>query len=193
MEDLWAFNEEIVARAIFHSKIPVISAVGHEIDFSISDFVADLRAPTPSAAAELAVKDKNEVIELIRNFSYTMHSSMTNSIDSYKQTIENLIHSYSFNKPQDLLRQRSQFVDELSRRLNHGLRHHFMLVSQKNDSLALRMRSLNPKLVLKRGYSITRQNGTVVAGAKAVVVGRPVEIEFVDGIADATITGKRKP
>jgi len=192
LEDLWAFNEEIVARAIFNSKIPVISAVGHEIDFSISDFVADLRAPAPSAAAELAVKDKNELIELIRNFCYTMQSSMTNSIASYKQTIDNLIHSYSFNKPQDLLRQRSQQVDEFNRRLDQSLRHYFELLSRKTDSLNLRMRSLNPRQVLKRGYSITRQNGKIVGGTKEVVVGKPAVIELTDGFADAEIIGKRK-
>ena len=192
LEDLWAFNEEIVARAIFQSKIPVISAVGHEIDFSISDFVADLRAPTPSAAAELAVKDKSELIELLRNFCYTMQSSITNSIDSYKQTVENLIHSYSFNKPQDLLRQCSQQVDETTRRLDQGMKHYFTLATQKTDSLKLRMQSLNPKLALKRGYTITRQNGNVISRNAEAVVGKPAEIEFVDGVAQAIITGKRK-
>ena len=146
----------------------------------------------PSAAAELAVKDKGELIELVRNFCYTMQSSMMNSIDSYKQTIENLIHSYSFNKPQDLLRQRSQQVDEFSRRLDQGVRHYFTLVSQKTDSLELRMKSLNPKLVLKRGYTITRQNGNVVSRMSEAAVGKRAEIEFVDGSAQATITGKRK-
>lgn len=192
LEDLWAFNEEIVARAIFNSKIPIISAVGHEIDFSISDFVADLRAPTPSAAAELAVCDKNELIELIRNFCYTMHSSMKNSIDSYKQTIENLIRSYSFNKPHDVLRQRSQQVDELTRRLDQSVQHNFELLSRKTDSLNMRMRSLNPRLVLKRGYCITRQNGKIISGVKEAVVGASAEIEFADGFVDASVITKRK-
>ncbi len=192
LEDLWAFNEEVVARAIFQSTIPVISAVGHEIDFSISDFVADLRAPTPSAAAELVVKDKNELVELIRNFSYTMHSSMTNSIESYRQTINNLISSYSFNKPQDLLRQRSQQVDEVYRRLEQNIHHKYEILSHQVDSLGARMNSLNPKLVLKRGYSIVKQNGRAVSSVRETVLHTEAEIEFHDGIAEAMITGKRK-
>ncbi|MDD8016783.1 MAG: exodeoxyribonuclease VII large subunit [Bacteroidota bacterium] len=193
IEDLWAFNEEIVARAIYHSKIPVVSAVGHEIDFSISDFVADLRAPTPSAAAELVVKDGNELVELIRNFCYTMNSSMTNLIESYKQTVGNLTSSYSFHKPQDLLKQRSQQVDELYRRLDQNLHHGMERVSQRFDSLGARINALNPKLVLKRGYSIVRQEGRVVSSRAKAVVNKEASIEFHDGIVEAAITGKRKP
>lgn len=192
LEDLWAFNEEVVARAIFQSTIPVISAVGHEIDFSISDFVADMRAPTPSAAAELVVKDKNELVELIRNFSYTMHSSMTNSIESYRQTIDNLISSYSFNKPQDLLRQRSQQVDELYRRLEQNVQHNFKILSHRVVSLDMRMNSLNPKLVLKRGYTMVKQNGRAVSSVGETVLHTEADIEFHDGVAEAMITGKRK-
>jgi exodeoxyribonuclease VII large subunit len=192
LEDLWAFNEEIVARAIFNSKIPVISAVGHEVDFSISDFVADLRAPTPSAAAELVVKDKTELIEIIRNFCYTMNNSMSNSIDSYKHTIENLVHSYSFNKPQDILRQRSQQVDEYSRRLGQSLRNRIGFIVQKSTSLNLRMRSLNPRLVLKRGYTITRQNEKVISTISQTKVGTSAEIEFYDGVVNVSVNDKRK-
>ncbi len=192
LEDLWAFNEEIVARAIFASKIPVVSAVGHEIDFSISDFVADLRAPTPSAAAELVVKDKKEVVELIRNFCYTMNNSMTTSIKSYKQTIANLTQSYSFNKPHDMLRQRSQQVDELHRRLEQNLVHSFTMIKQQSHSLSARMNSLNPKLVLKRGYTIVRQEDRIVSKMKDVKAATSATIEFHDGIAEAEIRGKKK-
>jgi exodeoxyribonuclease VII large subunit len=192
LEDLWAFNEEIVARAIHASQIPVISAVGHEVDYSISDFVADLRAPTPSAAAELAVKDRNEVVELIRNFCYTMSGAMNNSIDSYKQTIAHLTKSYSFNRPHDLLRQRSQHIDELHRRLEHQLMHHFTLMRQHVTSLDGRMKTLDPVLVLKRGYAIVRQSDRIISNAKNVHRGGAAVIEFQDGTVDAEITGKRK-
>ncbi|MFA6440314.1 MAG: exodeoxyribonuclease VII large subunit, partial [Bacteriovoracaceae bacterium] len=191
LEDLWAFNEEVVARAVYHSKTPVISAVGHEVDFSISDFVADLRAPTPSAAAELVVKDKNEVVELIRNFCYTMTSTMNNSIDSYKQTIAHLTQSYSFNKPHDLLRQRSQHVDDLHRRLEQNLTHQYVLLRQQVTSLDSRIKTLDPTLVLKRGYVIVRQSNRIVSKRKDASNGA-VEIEFHDGSIDAEITGKRK-
>jgi len=192
LEDLWAFNEEIVARAIFSSKIPVVSAVGHEIDFSICDFVADLRAPTPSAAAELVVKDKSEIVELIRNFCYTINNSVINTVHSHKQTIAHLTQSYSFNKPNDLIRQRSQQIDELHRRLEQNLVHNFQMTKQHSQTLSARINSLNPKSVLKRGYTIIRQENTVIAGLKEAKISKPGTIEFYDGIAEIEITGKRK-
>ncbi|MFA5833011.1 MAG: exodeoxyribonuclease VII large subunit [Bacteroidota bacterium] len=192
LEDLWAFNEEIVARAIFSSKIPVVSAVGHEIDFSICDFVADLRAPTPSAAAELVVKDKSEVVELIRNFCYTINNSVINTVHSHKQTIAHLTQSYSFNKPNDLIRQRSQQIDELHRRLEQNLVHNFQMTKQHSQTLSARINSLNPKSVLKRGYTIIRQENTVIAGLKEAKISKPGTIEFYDGIAEIEIIGKRK-
>ncbi len=190
LEDLWAFNEEIVARAVYNSKIPVVSAVGHEIDFSISDFVADLRAPTPSAAAELTVKDRNEVVELIRNYCYTMSNSMTNSVASYKNTISHLTQSYSFNRPNDMLRQRSQQVDELQRRLEQNLLHHFQMVRQKSASLSARIKSLNPRSVLKRGYAIVRQNDTVISSAEGTKINKPGTVEFHDGVVSIEFKGK---
>lgn len=190
LEDLWAFNEEIVARSIFRSKIPVISAVGHEIDYSISDFVADLRAPTPSAAAELVVKHKNELIELIRNFYYTMGSSMEHSINSHRQTVETLVHSYSFNRPQDLMRQRSQGVDELTRRLEQSVAHYFQFTKHNLQSLSARIESLNPRLVLKRGYTIVKQNDVAVSSLKLLDEKKEAEIEFYDGRSTVVIEQK---
>lgn len=192
LEDLWAFNEEIVARAVFASTIPVISAVGHEIDFSISDFVADLRAPTPSAAAELAVKDKSEVVELIRNFCYTMNTSMINSIESYKNTVSNLTQSYSFNKPHDMLRQRSQQIDELQNRLTRNMLHSFSMTKQQVNFLASRIKTTNPKSILKRGFAIVHQNENIVSSAKKSIPAKPATIEFHDGIIEAEIIGKKK-
>ncbi len=191
LEDLWAFNEEVVARAIVASKIPVISAVGHEVDFSISDFAADLRAPTPSAAAELVVKDVREVVELIRNYCYTMTGAMNNAIDSYKQTIAHLTQSYSFNKPHDLLRQRSQHVDELHRRLEQGLQHRFAMIKQHTVSLNGRIRTLDPTLVLKRGYAIVRQGDRIVSSAAGAAAGAAT-IQFHDGSAEAELKQRKK-
>ena len=192
LEDLWAFNEEIVARAVFASKIPIISAVGHEIDFSISDFVADLRAPTPSAAAELVVKDKNEVVELIRNFCYTMNSSMMNSIELYKQTIVNLTQSYSFNKPHDMLRQRSQQIDELQHRLNRNMLHSFSMIQQRTHFLSSRIQSTNPASILKRGYAIVRQEGKIISSKKNTISIKSAAVEFHDGTIDVEIIKKGK-
>lgn len=192
LEDLWAFNEEIVARAIYRSEIPIISAVGHEIDYSISDFVADMRAPTPSAAAELVVRHKNELIELIRNFCYTMISSMENSISSHRQTVASLIQSYSFNRPQDLLRQRSQRIDELTRRLEQSFNHYLEFTKRSVESLATRIDALNPRLVLKRGYAIVKQNGAAISSVTRLETKKNADIEFYDGTAVATIERKEK-
>ena len=191
LEDLWAFNEEIVARAVYASTIPIISAVGHEIDFSISDFVADLRAPTPSAAAELVVKDKNEVVELIRNFCYTMNNSMINSIESYKNTVSNLTQSYSFNKPHDMLRQRSQQVDELQHRMTRIMFHSFSMIKQRSQFMTSRIKSTNPKSILKRGFAIVHQNDSIISSVKKTVPEKSATIEFHDGLVDVEIIRKK--
>jgi len=187
MEDLWAFNEEVVARAVARSRVPVISAVGHEVDFTICDFVADLRAPTPSAAAELAVKEASDLIELIGNYCYTMHSSVMNSIAVRRKTVEHLVRSYSFHRPIDLLRQRSQTVDELSRRLEHSSRQWFQSAALRLREYTGRIQSLDPALVLKRGYAIVRQEGRVVSAAHNASVPGEAVITFHDGALSATV------
>ncbi|MEJ2196860.1 MAG: exodeoxyribonuclease VII large subunit [Ignavibacteriaceae bacterium] len=113
IEDLWAFNEEIVARAIFKSKIPVISGVGHEIDFTISDFVADLRAPTPSVAMELATPDKNDIFVFISQFSYNATGLMKNIIEDINSKFHRIVNSYAFRYPSDLVKRREQEIDFL--------------------------------------------------------------------------------
>lgn len=190
LEDLWAFNEEIVARSIFFSKIPIISAVGHEIDFTISDFVADFRAPTPSAAAEIAVKDKNELIELIGNICYTMSNAMTYLINSKRQTVEHLALNYTFNRPLDIVKQKSQHVDELNRRLEQGINFNIRTVKHKYDLFSSRIYALNPKHILKRGYAIVSQNGRSRPTAASLENNQNAEIEFYDGNAFVTINGK---
>lgn len=190
LEDLWAFNEEIVARCIFGSSIPVISAVGHEIDFSISDFVADLRAPTPSAAAEMAVKDRGEIIELIGNFCYTMMNSMTAAVRSKRLIVEHHVQSYSFNKPQDLLRQKSQRVDEMIRRLEQGIKNTLQLKRNGYGLASGRIGALDPDLILKRGYAIIKQDNRSISAAASLQEDRRATIEFHDGLAFAIIEKK---
>ncbi len=192
LEDLWAFNEEVVARSIYASDIPVISAVGHEIDFSISDFVADLRAPTPSAAAELAVKERKEVVELIRNYCYTIQNAMENGLESYRKQISSLVQSYSFNKPHDMIRQRSQHLDDLHHRFQRGMQQYAAALNQQTGSLAFRIKALNPALVLKRGYAIVRQEEKVVSSFRSIDLPSAATIEFQDGIVEAEIVKQRK-
>ena len=187
LEDLWAFNEEIVARAIYNSKIPIISAVGHEIDFTIADFVADLRAPTPSAAAELVVIHQSEIIEYLSNFCYNTEQDIRNIITSQKDRISSLVQSYSFNRPIDLVRQYSQQVDELNRQLHHATIHSFTLNRQELNSLQKRIASVNPTAVLERGYAIVYKGSEVADRANKLHPEDSIEIKFHDDKVSAKV------
>lgn len=188
LEDLWAFNEEVVARAIFSSKIPVVSAVGHETDFTISDFVADLRAPTPSAAAELVVPNLTDIIENIKNFLYTIKVNILDFISLYKDKITSIISSYSFNVPMNKVRQFMQRVDEHDRLLKLLIDH---LLSEKKNlitNLTSRLSSLNPDAVLNRGYAIIYMNSHIIDRGYKLNSGDEVDIKFVDKKVNAKVT-----
>ncbi len=187
LEDLWAFNEEVVARAVYASKIPIISAVGHEVDFSIADFVADLRAPTPSAAAELVVRDRTELLDILRNLCYTMRQNVEDRITVLRDRIQSLLSSYSFNKPKDLLRQFAQRNDELERGLNLAMTHLQELSRGRQLSLHQRLEALSPERVLGRGYAMIRQDGKVVMSAKTLHEGERASIQFHDGEVPARV------
>lgn len=181
LEDLWAFNEEVVARAIFASRIPIISAVGHEIDFSIADFVADMRAPTPSAAAELVVRDRLELLEVIKNYCYTMYGSLREEIASRRERVQSLVASYSFNRPKDLVRESAQRVDELERNLTTRFSHHLQLIHERQRTLQHRLEALSPRAVLRRGYALVRKHGVLVVSARRLRAGDEASIQFHDG------------
>lgn len=181
LEDLWAFNEEIVARAIFDSNIPVISAVGHEVDFTIADFVADMRAPTPSAAAELVVPDRVELLDNLRNIHYTMTQCLENMTVDLGKRIHSLISSYSFNRPRDLLLQFSQRTDELERSLTRGTSLVLERSRHKYGSLQRRLEALSPSSVLKRGYAIVRKGMKLISSAKSLKADDHATLEFHDG------------
>ncbi len=190
LEDLWAFNEEVVARAISESSIPVISAVGHEIDFSIADFVADLRAPTPSAAAELAVRDRSEILDILRNYCYSMNQNLSERLRNYRERIGSLLASYSFNRPKDLLLQYSQRVDEIERNLG-GLLHHSLERSRGQlETLTQTLEALGPRNVLKRGYVVVLKDGKTVMRARGLGKGDRTELRFHDGSRKARIEGE---
>jgi exodeoxyribonuclease VII large subunit len=155
LEDLWAFNEETVARAIFASKIPVISAVGHETDYTISDFVADLRAPTPSAAAEMVVKSEESFREFISSLESGLIRSIRRQIDLTRASLRE--YSRMLGDPRRLLEQYTQRVDELTGRLASGLGHHVRRDRALLTSLTAGLDHLNPLSILSRGYSITKK------------------------------------
>ena len=186
-EDLWPFNEEIVARAIYHSKIPIVSAVGHEIDFTIADFVADLRAPTPSAAAELVVPDRAEIIENIRSFCYTAGQALTDTLASERDKIQSLLHSYAFNRPIDQLRQHSQRLDEYRRVLSNSIANKINLDQRQLLSFRQRIASLNPVTILKRGYVVVRRGEKIISNASLLSNNEAVQMQFHDGDVAAVV------
>jgi exodeoxyribonuclease VII large subunit len=187
LEDLWAFNEEGVARAIARSVIPVVSAVGHETDFTIADFAADLRAPTPSAAAELVVPDRRELLENVLNSWYRVRDAVRDIVRTQKNRVHNLLNSYAFNRPIDLLRQQSQRVDELERALVRNAGHGFALTAARHEAVAGRLASLDPGLALRRGYAIVRREGVIVSSRAVLRANDEAEIEFRDGSVRTTI------
>ena len=188
LEDLWAFNEEVVARAIYRSHIPVVSAVGHEIDFTIADFVADLRAPTPSAAAELVVRDRVSLLEIVRENWYTLNDRMLEMVRNRKESILSLLKSYSFNKPIDLLRQFSQQVDDLDRGLRTRVEHKFALLKASTESLRSRALALDPNLVLKRGYTIIYKDARFIVSSKSLESDDVIDIKFHDGVVRSIVS-----
>jgi exodeoxyribonuclease VII large subunit len=157
LEDLWAFNEEVVARAIYESEIPVISAVGHEIDFTISDFVADLRAPTPSAAAQMVVGEREIFLEQIRTNLRQLDSTLISLIEASRQRLRSAEESYGFRRPFDIITQRFQKIDELTRQLENRAKNCLEIKSNAVSLLKEKVNALSPSSVLKRGYSVARK------------------------------------
>lgn len=189
LEDLWAFNEEIVARAIFRSKIPIISAVGHEVDFTISDFVADVRAATPSAAAELAVPDRAELRNQLRFLQQQIVDITAARIRSQLERLQALINSYSFRRTPDRIRQYQQRVDELQHTLQLSLAHRLHLLAHQLQSLTQRLQALAPGAILKRGYAICwrDRDRQLVTQASALQLHEAIRVQFYQGNVLGTV------
>ncbi len=189
IEDLWAFNEEVVARAIFDSKIPIISAVGHEIDFSIADFVADLRAPTPSAAAELAVPDKKELLFTLDTVKKRMVQSYQRAISSLQERISSIERSYGLHLPFDMVREYRLRVDDITRNLKDRYNFFIDTFRTKVFSSADKLETLNPENVLQRGYSITSRldDDQIIKSSEELNEEDAVRIRFAHGAALGTI------
>ncbi|MBN1154045.1 exodeoxyribonuclease VII large subunit [candidate division KSB1 bacterium] len=189
LEDLWAFNEEVTARAIFRSKIPVISAVGHEIDFSISDFVADLRAPTPSAAAELVVPDKDDLMHRIVNNLRTMHDTIATRIQYYQDRLVTFERSYGIRRPTDLVKQFQQRLDDVLISMQRIQSHRLDMLRSKLESTKQRLTSLAPMAVLKRGYSICyrEQDDQIISNASDLEADDKIRVQFNIGHITGTV------
>lgn len=187
LEDLWAFNEEEVARSLARSRIPTVSAIGHETDFTIADFVADLRAPTPSAAAELVVKDRKTLLEIVSDNWYSMHNQLLTMVRYRKENIQHLLRSYAFNKPLDLLRTDSQRIDELGREMARIINHRISLTRSNADGLRHRIQALDPELTLKRGYAMVLKADRIIVSSKLLSSDDLVQVRFHDGTVDSVI------
>ncbi|MFA6141944.1 MAG: exodeoxyribonuclease VII large subunit [Candidatus Omnitrophota bacterium] len=155
LEDLWPFNEEVVARAIYDSEIPVISAVGHEIDYTISDFVADFRAPTPSAAAELVIPRKEDLANLINTAATRLRNALTTKLDILTERFTTLKESYILRQPLNIIIQHEQKIDDLRKGLAIRVDHLVKMRQENFKFLAGKLDSLSPLAILGRGYSIT--------------------------------------
>ena len=182
LEDLWAFNEEIVARAVFGSRIPIISAVGHEIDWTICDLVADLRAATPSAAAELVVQNREELEIRLNDFATRLKNSMRGLADEKKQALKTLQESYAFKQPLHLINQFSQRLDEMMRQLQNYLKNLVREKDQAFRSSVARLESLSPLAILQRGYSLTFDSeGSLVKESRKLKVGETLLTRLFKG------------
>lgn len=179
LEDLWPFNEEIVARAIFVSSIPIISAVGHETDFTIADFVADVRAPTPSAAAELAVPDVAEWLAVLFSFKQRLISSMQHKLQKANWLLENLKNRVLH--PRYYLAEQAQRLDAVERRLYLTMQHQFAHWQYRLAKVSAELDLVSPLATLGRGYAIVNKNGHVVQTCQAIVVGDKIQAKLVDG------------
>ena len=187
LEDLWPFNEEIVARAIYDSKIPIISAVGHETDFTIADFVADLRAPTPSAAAELAVPDILEVKQKIINYQNRSKLALKKKIEIVKLRFEKIMKSRIFTDPMRKVMDNSIILDDYMKRLENAMKEIKTEKNNKYTELVTKLDSISPLKTLIRGYSLTEKDGKIIKRATQIDKGDIITIKFSDGEKNAEI------
>jgi exodeoxyribonuclease VII large subunit len=192
-EDLWPFNDEGLARAIRASPVPVVSAVGHETDFTISDFVADRRAPTPSAAAEMVVPNAVEEMRMLRTQEGRLLTAVNRGVSRERDRLEGLAARPVLRRPRDMLDSRLQRLDELARYLSTGLMHTMEVERGRLDGLWERLEALSPASTLRRGYTLALDSdGGLVGSAARVSPGDALELVMADGRVDARAERVRK-
>lgn len=189
MEDLWAFNDEKLARAIYNAMTPVISAVGHEIDFTIADFAADLRAPTPSAAAELVVPDSQELSARIDTSRSKLGSMLAHMVEIYGERLRKLSQSYAFKLPFQMYSDHARLVDDLGVSLAGSLETLFKDREQKVKVIEDKLKILNPLNILKKGYSVVYDDvGNIVRDSRKAT--ENIKIALYNGRLEARVTKK---
>ena len=193
IEDLWAFNDERVAYAIYESKIPVISAVGHEPDVTISDYVADLRAATPSNAAELAVPDQDALLQQLDSISASMGAALSRQVRSARQHLNVLANSPALVSPTGYLNQKRQNLQLLKSRLVSAETHSVERKKRQFVELTAKLDAMSPLKVLTRGYAMAQTNdGTVIRSALQVDVGDAITVQLADGSITASVTDRKE-
>ena len=213
IEDLWSFNEEIVARAIYDAKTPIISAVGHEIDFTISDFVSDLRAPTPTGAAEMAVPNMIDVVNFLNQLNIRLNKDLKNILDSYTKRIDNFKSCYVLSNPLATFEIREQKLDNLINNLNSRIKYIIdtnqkrlsnvktnytlnnpdSLLNNYNNTYELllnKLNLLNPLNILSKGYSVVKKDGKLIKDIDSVNIKDKIEIKLYKGNIEAIVEGK---
>lgn len=192
LEDLWSFNEEVVVRAVYASRIPVISAVGHETDWTLCDLAADLRAPTPSAAAELVVQNREEVASRVQDYTGRMMTSLSYLLENSRSRLEALENSYALKQPVFLVQQAAQRLDEAVRRLMMSGPSRVEDSARAFQMLAGKMQALSPLAILSRGYSVTqKQDGKLFKDLRELVPGTRMVTRFSFGTVESEVREAR--
>lgn len=187
MEDLWAFNDERVARAIYQSEIPVISAVGHEPDVTISDFVADLRAATPSNAAELAVPDQNEVKAALFHLRERMEQNQIGRLQFYRTRLERCTKSRSLTDPMTTVNEKRMQLDYVQQRMTAAMERRLSRERGRFTSLAAGLDAMSPLKVLSRGYAVAQKDGKVLSSVGQAEIFDTIQVRLSDGTLDCTV------
>ncbi|MBM3262881.1 MAG: exodeoxyribonuclease VII large subunit [candidate division Zixibacteria bacterium] len=194
IEDLWVFNEESVVRAIAGSQIPTISAVGHETDYTLADFAADVRASTPSVAAETAAPERGKLLERVSGALGWIHKSLTGRIARHRQRLEELHRVFRLRSPLDLIHRRAQETDDLAKRVSDRWRAQMEQRRQHLAGLAGRLQALSPLAVLERGYALCRTPaGVVIRDASLLEIGSRVDVKFYKGNAVCRVEDLNRP
>ncbi len=190
MEDLWAFNEESVVRAIAACPVPLISAVGHETDFTLADFAADVRAATPSQAAELAVPDRSEVMRQVENLTGQLTRQVQRELALRRQRLEGLLNSRVMRDPQSMLAERRQRLDFLLAGLQRTAKAELQGKQHKLGLILNRLAAINPAAVMGRGYGIVTKQDKLVSSIQTVEIDDELQLTFTDGHVQAKVLAK---
>jgi len=183
LEDLWAFNEEPLVRAVAQSTIPIVSAVGHEVDFTLCDFAADLRAPTPSAAAEMTIPERSHILNLIEQTCNKMAQNIRMRLENFQKELDNISKRLFLNRPWALLRQRIQRIDELEGRIVKAINSRILSAQVELDNIHKTLEVLNPRAIMERGFAIVYHwpDKKIIKSISEIAVGEQVSVELKDG------------